>query len=247
MKTIQFTFFLVIGLILTNCTRNNKTERPLTFTKPPPALINFTHNSKTESLLNHTILKEEVYDAPIKTQVALKILISDTAITKQKVRELLTSLYDKTIKRTGFKYHSNPTNIFIYVYTSKEKAESGDLWIGMIWKSYYDTQPKIRISDTQLNSLTLKPVKKFGLSESIRREIYYKSFEIEDRADKEANIIYPLDKADITIKDIKKNGAISDKLLEKYNKKLAVEYKIDIAIIDSIFREGIKKGWPYPQ
>lgn len=237
MKSIKFTFILFIGLFLTNCTHNTKTNSK-TETKK---------ETKTESLLNYTILKEELYDAPVKTQVVLKILISDTAITEGKIRKLLTSLYDKTIKKTGFKYHSNPTNIFIYTYTSKEKSESGGLWIGMISKSYYDTQPKIDISDTQLNSLTLKLVKKFGVSESARIEIWSKSIKNEDRADKEANIIYPLNKADITIKDYQKNGAISDKLLEKYNKKLAVKYGITLALIDSIGVEGITKGWPFPK
>jgi hypothetical protein len=226
MRTLKITLIIAIGLLLTNC--SNPTQ--------------------SKYILKHTILKNEVHDVPIKTQVQLDVLISDTAITKEKVSDLLTFLYDKTSKRTGFKHHTNPTNIYIYAYTSKEKAESGMAqWVGMISKSYDDTQPKIDISETQLNSLTLKPIEKFGLSEKVRLEIWNKSIKIEDKAQKEADLKYPLDKAGITQDDIKKNGALNNKLKEKYEKELAEEYNITVAIIDSIGVEGLTKGWPFPK
>lgn len=246
MKTIQFTFILVIGLTLANCSDNKKTNN--TKTDNQSSAKAQTANTKTETLLNYKLLNDEVYDAPIKTQVQLDILILDTAISEQKIRKLLTFLYGKTIKRTGFKHHSNPTNIYIYAFTSKEKAESGmGQWIGMISKSYNDNHPKIAISDIQLNSLTLKPTEKFGFSESVRIEIWNKSIKVEDRAQKEADIKYPLDKVGITMKDIEKNGALNEKLKEKYEKELATEYGIDLAIIDSISMEGLMKGWPFPK
>src|SRR6056297_3318087 len=186
MKTIRITFILLIGIILTNCS-NNTTPK--------------------ESMLSHIILNDDVYDAPVKTQVQLDVLITDTAITEQKVRKLLLDLYYKTKVRTGFEYHTNPTNIYIYAYTSKEKAESGMAqWIGMVSQDYDDTQPNISLSETQFNSLSLKPVDKFGLEENIRLEIWEKSIKVEDRAQKEADEKYPLDKAGITKDDIKKNS-----------------------------------------
>jgi len=226
MRTITLTLIIMIGIVLTNC----------------------SNSTQTKSILKHSILKNEVNDIPLKTQVQLDVLIMDTAITKQKVSDLLTFLYDETAKRTGFKYHTNPTNIYIYAFTSKDKAESGMAqWIGMISKSYDDVQPKIDISDTQLNSLTLKPVEKFGLSEDIRLEIWNKSIKIEDRAQKEADMKYPLDKAGITQDDIKKNVTLNDKLKAKYEKELAAEYGISVAIIDSIGLEGLTKGWSFPK
>jgi len=226
MRTITLTLIIMIGIVLTNC----------------------SNSTQTKSILKHSILKNEVNDIPIKTQVQLDVLIMDTAITKQKVSDLLNFLYDETAKRTGFKYHTNPTSIYIYAFTSKDKAESGMAqWIGMISKSYDDVQPKIDISDTQLNSLTLKPVEKFGLSENIRLEIWNKSIKVEDRAQKEADMKYPLDKAGITQGDIKKNVTLNDKLKAKYEKELAAEYGISVAIIDSIGLEGLTKGWSFPK
>ncbi len=226
MRTLKITLFIAIGLVLTNCSKS----------------------TQSKEILKHTILKNEVQDVPIKTQVQIDVLISDTAITKQKVNDLLTYLYYKTAKRTGFKHHTNPTNIYIYAYTSKEKAESGMAqWVGMISKSYYDSHPKINISDTQLNSLKLEPIEKFGLSEKLRLEIWNKSIKIEDNAHIEADLKYPLDKAGISQVDIKNNRTLYYKLKENYNKELAAEYDIPVAIIDSIGGEGITKGWPFPK
>jgi len=226
MKTLKITLIIAIGIALSNC----------------------SDSTQSKYILKHTILKDEIQDIPLKTQVQLDILITDTAITKQKVSDLLTFLYDKTAKRTGFEYHSNPTNIYIYAYTTKEKAESGMAqWIGMISKDNSETEPNIDISETQLNSLYLKPVKKFGFSENIRLEIWNKSIKVEDRAQKEADLKYPLNKAGITKADIEKNGELNNKLKAKYEKVLAAEYGITVAILDSIAVEGIIKGWPFPE
>lgn len=198
-------------------------------------------------LLHYSILEEEVFDKPIKTQVKIKILISGTRITEQKIRELLTYLYEKTIKRTGFTYHPNPTNIFIYAFTTKEKANSGTQWVGMISKSYSDTQPSINISSTQINSLTLKPVEKFGLSESVRLEIWKEDIKLVHRAQKEADIKYPEDRPNMTLEDLQKNSDLWFELCSKYRKELFVKYRIDWDILDSIQTEGEKKGWTLPQ
>lgn len=233
MKTIQFALIAITGLLLVSCSENTNSD---------------SNSNNRRTLLKHTILKDQESDTPIKTQVQLDVLISDTAINETKVRELLSSLYEKTITRTGFKYHTNPTNIFIYAYTTKQKAESGmGQWIGMISKSYSETEARINIGDTQLQSLFLKSIEKFGLSEKTRLEIWTKSIRIEDRAQEEADNKYPLDNVGITMEDIKRNGAYNEKLKEKYEKVLATEFGIDIAIIDSIGIEGLKKGWPFPQ
>lgn len=226
MKIIIFLFVLSCGAIFLSC----------------------SNDKKPENLLKYEVLKDEIYDAPVKTQVHLDILIHEKSISENKILDLLTFLYDETISRSGFKYHTNPTNIFIYAYSSKEKAESGmGQWVGMISKSYDDTSPTINISETQLNSLSLKPTNKFGLTENERIEIWNKSIKIENKAHKEADKKYPLDKTGITMNEIKKNNALWENLKEKYEKELANEYGIGKEIIDSISVEGLTKGWAFPQ
>jgi len=206
-----------------------------------------TTSDNTE-ILKHTILKDEVYDVPIKTQVQLDVLIEDTGISEKKIQDLLNHLFIKTIKRTGFKYHNNPTNVYIYAYTTKEKAESQTgQWVGMISKNYDDKKPQTNVSKIQLNSLSLKPIKKFGLSESTRKEIWNKIILIDDRVEKESNAKYPLDGYDITMDDMKNNAALYVKLKKKYKKELASEYGIGAETIDSILSEGLSKGWAMPK
>ncbi len=209
-------------------------------------LLLFISCSK-ETHLNYTVLKDEVYDAPIKTQVDLEILINDTLYSEQNIRDILSFLYGKVKKRTGFKHHTHPTSIYIYAYSTMEKAKSGwGLWVGMISKSHNESKPKIEISDTQLNSLTEKPVEKFGLSEKIRIEIWKKYILVERRARKEADLKYPLNKDKMSMDYMKKNGILSSNLKEKYGKELAEEFEITIIILDDISLEGLTKGWALP-
>ena len=225
-----------------------KSSKTIIFILVGLLIINIPAQILSKDIIKHEILNNEIYDAPVKTQVVLDVLILDKNIDKQTVTDLLNYLYDQSIKRTGFKYHKNPTNIFIYAYTTKEKAESGmGQWIGMISKSYNDNKPSISLSDVQFKSLSLKPIEKFGLSEAERLEIWNKSIKIEDRAQKEADVKYPLDKIGITINDIKNNSAMYNKLKEKYISNLAKEYNITTSIIDSIGVEGLTKGWSFPK
>lgn len=229
MKKSNFILFLILlELTLTNCGSNS--------------------SKNTISILEHSIHNEDIYDAPIKTQVTLDVIINTKEITKQNIKNLLTSLYEKTKKRTGFKHHKNPTNIFIYAYTTKEKAESGmGQWVGMISKSYSEINPKINISEKQLNSLNEVDEEKWGLSQKQRLEVWNKIIHLEDKSQKEADAQYPLDKAGITMTDINKNTDLMRKLKNKYETELAKEYGIENSIIDSVGIEGIKKGWAFPK
>ena len=97
----------------------------------------------------HSILNEDLYDVPIKTQITLNILVSGE-ITEPGLRTLLGQLYSSIKNRKGFKYHDSPTNIYIYTYTSKEKYEAGwGEWVAMLEKGYDDTQSTIRINMQQ--------------------------------------------------------------------------------------------------
>jgi len=229
MKKSNFTLFLIMmSFIFTNCGSNT--------------------SEKTVQIIEHLVHNEDIYDAPIKTQVTLDVIIGKKEITEQNIKDLLTSLYEKTKKRTGFKHHENPTNIYIYAYTTKEKAESGmGQWVGMISKSYSEINPKISISERQINSLNEVDEERWGLSQKQRLEIWNKIIHLEDKSQKEADAKYPLGKAGITMTNIDKNTELMRKLKKKYEIELAKEYGIENSIIDSVGIEGIKKDWAFPK
>ncbi len=141
----------------------------------------------------YSVLNEEVHDVPIKTQVVLNILVSGE-ISEAGLKALLNQLYSSIKVRRGFKYHDCPTNIYIYVFTSKERAESGmGQWVAMLQKSYDDIKPTISINERQIVQLRAKPEERFDLSEEKRKEIWEELLLSEDRARKEAEQQYPLD------------------------------------------------------
>jgi hypothetical protein len=233
MKMIKNLLLIIFILLMFSC--SNKGNNNAT-------------NESEINLVDYTILKEIIYDKPIKTQVHLDVLLRSENISEYEVRTLLNFLYEKTKYRKGFEYHDNPTNIYIYVYGSKEKAkaEMGQ-WIGMVAKGYDEEFPEIRISEKQLKSLTILPEEKFGLSNKQRIDIWNKLIKAEDRAEIEAEKRYPIDNANLTREDIKNNSKYFNSLLKQYEKEIAKEFNIELAIEDSITIEGIKKGWSFPR
>lgn len=211
----------------------------------------YTHFKDKEegAYLKYEILKNDITDVPLKTQVALTIVLTDetTKINKETVSKLLANLYKRAKSRSGFKYHTHPTNVYIWAFTTKDKANAGmGQWVGMISDAANETNPDLKISDIQLNSLVLKPVDRFGLPETIRLEIWHKAINVEDRAQKEADLKYPMDKKGITRSYILKYTNYRDKLEVKYESELVREYVITNAILDSISFEASHKGWAYP-
>ncbi|MBA7667127.1 hypothetical protein ES703_75212 [subsurface metagenome] len=140
---------------------------------------------------NYKVLDQDIYDAPVKAQIVLNVLVWGE-ISETGLRALLNTLYSSAKAKRGFKYHKSPTNIYIYAFTSKERAESGmGQWVAMLALSYGDAKPSISINNRQIAQLGAKPEEKFGLSEVTRKQIWSEIVKAEDRATKEAEERYP--------------------------------------------------------
>ncbi len=202
----------------------------------------------------YSILDEDVYDAPVKTQVALNILVSGE-ISEPGLEALLNQLYSSIATRSGFKYHDSPTNIYIYMFTSKERAESGmGQWIAMLQKSYDDVEPTISINERQIAQLGAKPEQKFGLSEAERQQIWNEIVKSEDRARREAEQEFPdLDPLDpnysqsLFMEQLEKQIELQWTLDEKYKNELAEKYGLTRDQLAEIAGEGLTKDWPFPK
>jgi len=189
--------------------------------------------------MKYTILNEDVYDAAIKTQVTLSVLVSGE-ISEAGLKDLLNQLYSSTKARKGFKYHDSPTSIYIYAYTSKERAETGMAqWIAMLQKAHAETKPTININERQLGQLGAEPEERFGLSEEKRNEIWKELILIEDRAMKEAEKRYP--------EEWEKEIEMQRRLIDENENKLAEKYKLTLEQLKKISTEGLEKDWPFPR
>ena len=192
-----------------------------------------------KAILKYTILNEDVYDAAVKTQVTLSVLGSGE-ISEAGLKSLLNQLYSSTKARKGFKYHDSPTSIYIYIYTSKERAESGMAqWIAMLQKAHAETKPTININERQLAQLGAEPEERFGLSEEKRKEIWKELILIEDRAMKEAEKRYP--------EQWEKEIEMQRRLIDENENKLAEKYELTPDQLGKISTEGLEKDWPFPR
>ena len=188
--------------------------------------------------LTYTILEEEVYDVPVKTQVVLTVLVSG-GITGPRLEALLTELYSSTKARTGFQHHESPTHIGIYAFTSKERAEPSQwLWIAMLAKARPDPSPTIFINDRQIAELGATPEERLGLTEPTRKRVFYEIVQAEDRAYDDALQKYP--------SDVQKQWDLKDMLENQYKNQVAAKYGLTRAQLDTIAGEGLAKDWPLP-
>ena len=162
--------------------------------------------------------------------------------TKAELETEIMNRYRAALARRGFKFHSAPTNIFIYVYATKEQARAGQaLWIGMIGKGISDKQERrVMISQERLAALTQVPENRFGLSEAVRRQVYREIAVAEDRGTREAMARVPDSR-------IKEQAKLEDTLQEKYKTEVLKKYKLTQDQASKIALEGAQKGWPAPK
>lgn len=202
----------------------------------------------------YSVLNEDVYDISLKTQVELNILVSGE-ISETGLQALLNKLYTSTKAKKGFKYHSSPTNIYIYAFTSKERFESGmGQWIAMLQQSPGDAKPRIDIKKRQIDQIGAKPEKRFGLSEIQRIDIWKESIVVEDKAWQEAEKRYPLDNlgpADLSNKrfqeQARKLAEFRERLEKRYKNEIAKKYGLTYKQLEEIINEGVTKDWPFPK
>ncbi len=202
----------------------------------------------------YSVLNEDVYDIPLKTQVELDILVSGE-ISETGLRALLNKLYTSTKMKKGFKYHTSPTNIYIYAFTSKERFESGmGQWIAMLQQSPGDAKPRIDIKKRQIDQIGAKPEKRFGLSEIQRIDIWKESVVVEDKVWQEAEKRYPLDNfgpADLSNKlfqeQARKMAEFRERLERRYKNEIAKKYGLTNKQLEEIINEGVTKDWALPK
>jgi hypothetical protein len=129
-------------------------------------------NSKDVTLPNFEVINEEIWEAPLKTQIKQHIVVSGS-ISVDGLTALLYRLYDSVMARRGFKYHRSPTVTGIYAYTSKDRAASGmGQWVAMLIKLPSDSEPHVNIKDKQIALLSVPSEERFELSENQRIKIF---------------------------------------------------------------------------
>ncbi len=74
------------------------------------------------NLPNFEVIERDVYDAPIKSQILLRVEITDTIVTDAQLAELMTKLSGWEMEKK-MKFHLVPTHVFIYAFKDKATYE----------------------------------------------------------------------------------------------------------------------------
>ena len=213
-----FRFIAVTALRLSACSRTTEPD----------------HSAPGQ--ITYEVVTDEAYDSLIKSQVTQHLLIAGE-LSEHTIRSFLNTQYQHVMRRTGFKYHEYPTNVYIYCYDSEENArnQSGQ-WVAMLSKDKSDVEPETQIREEYLALRDEAPAIAYGLSEAQRREAYRALGLAEARAFIEAERRYP--------EDVKKRIALDGELLDQYSREVCDEYGLSEEQMLHITLEGMKKLWP---
>jgi hypothetical protein len=194
-----------------------------------------TSSSPQGTLPEFRIAAEDVSDIPIKTQVEQHIVVSGK-ITEDNLRELLRRQHAEIVSRSGFKYHASPTNVYIYLYDTEDRANAGQgLWLAMSQMSFGETEQQITVKSDQIERIGEEPQDKFGLAEAERQGIYKEAARLERTATDEAIERYP--------SDISRQLEFERRQKEKYREQLAAKYKLTSEELQATLLEGVIKQW----
>lgn len=190
--------------------------------------------------VSYSIVDENIYDKPIKTQIEQHIIVSDVP-TKFQLKAEILQRYRAALARRGFRYHNPATNIYIYVYGTEQQARAGQgLWIGMSAKGFSDKgEPNVLINEPRLAGLSQTPEERFGLSEQRRKQVFREIAAAEDRATRDA-------RARVPDSQIMKQIDLERELGKKYKAKVVQQYGLTNDQFLKVTVEGVKKGWPAP-
>lgn len=175
----------------------------------------------------------------------------DKRPSESELRALLGSLYKKAKKRSGFNFRAHPNAVYIYAFAKKNyHKNSGASWIGMLSCAVDDKEPTISLDSSRLKAQFEESSTRFGLTDTHRpltseqrKRIYWKLFEIADKAQRRAEREVPNPE---TLTDFERQAGEFNKFHARYLKRLLRKYKITDEHRVQITVEGMQKNWPYP-
>ncbi|MFA4948539.1 MAG: hypothetical protein WC674_08550 [Candidatus Krumholzibacteriia bacterium] len=202
-------------------------------------------NDEFVDLPEYRIIRDELYEIPLKTQVEMDVIVSKN-ITRGSLENVLNSLHASIRARTGFKYHPMPTNVYIRIFTSYEKA-TADIKQPIAMMSSVDGEGGISINEILLSQVGVPSKEKYGLSQTTRMRIYKEYCSSLDRVPEEVYKrlgIDPMQSPSYYEDRASEMAELEDKLNEEHRGRIAKKYGISPEKLDEIYEEGIAKAWP---
>ena len=152
-----------------------------------------------------------------------------------------------------YRYNTQPTNVYIYVYSAYDRYTlDKSLRMAALKKHSDDIEPAIEINPLQVppEEPELETEQKFGLTEEKRKAIWEELVGIEDKVFKTAqknhvplptNEYLPSAASARLNKEVDSQGRILSLELQELGRKYGLTRKQ----LDEIVTEGIEKNWQY--
>ncbi len=200
------------------------------------------------------ILETEPFDGPGKTAIEVHATVSGD-LTEAGLRALLDRLYREADGLRDFAFNDGrPTQVFIYLYTSKAHYDSKmGQWIAMLMKSGKGEKPEATVHTDFLRLMKGPAETRFGLSEEQRLEVFQRLVQAEDRAASEAQERYPLAGSagpkltqDQSRERLGQQMDLVQRLEGRYKDDLARENGLTREQVNAIALEGTVRNWPLP-
>ncbi len=204
-----------------------------------------TSNPSDWHAIDHSFFDQQRHDSLIKAQIVYQIGV-EPAISETDLRRLIEGLFGEAQGERDFRYHSRPTNVFIYCYVSREHFESGmGQWVGMLSHTPSANTPSITIRTDRLAAAVTDHEVIDGLDENTRKLIWSELVQAEDRAREIADQRRPI-KIGATEHDILANAELAAQLRKEYKNEVCKKFHITEEQAKRVTTEGLRKNWPFP-
>lgn len=202
--------------------------------------IRTSSRKPTQAHPTFSVVSNEVYDVPLKTQVERKIVISEKC-SSEEIEKFLRNQYDVVRDMDGFQYHSHPTHVWVAAYHSLETAEGApSRMLGRISAYGSDKSADLTLDKDLIAVAWNESESRFSLTTETRKAIYLKLSAIEEDVMKRADAKIPI----IDTESLKRNSELQSRLTNELEAEILDEHEISKEDLNSIFLEGWEKGWP---
>tara|TARA_R110002051_G_C8618531_1_gene482921 strand:- start:63 stop:803 length:741 start_codon:yes stop_codon:yes gene_type:complete len=158
-KLSTFLIIVLSVLIFTNC--KNEPKENTSYGIEKVAEKEYISEKKK---LDYEVVNRDILETTNKAQIIHYVVYNDSIFTKDALSEVLLEVYFRNRKAKVFKNFDEPTVNAVYVFTSKEQAETEkSAWISMLVKGPNDKSPKLTYNEQKLKGLA-------GLTDKVKSE-----------------------------------------------------------------------------
>ena len=214
------------------------------------------------TLPSFIVVEDLVRDTTTKGEIEMHIVVP-LIFEEEAARALLRQLHDDAVSRTRFEHRVAADSVFIFLYGTEAEAKlGGGNWFAKLVRLGRGQEPVVQIDLPKLQRVGVvehrpeerkgakKPKRRFGLTETQRKEVFYELLLLEDKAWRKANGRYPdphLHYTGTALLEVEEmRGNYAERLILKVRRKIARRHKLTVKQLEALAFEGVRNRWAMP-